>query len=123
MTTTIRKIWRMEKRFTWTSFHLPSTQSWPTWPSTAIPGEHQNPDPYLGVLCNVPGVENVRLARRVEDVEQAAYIVREFYCPSYLSKPVTRAASCTDLEGAIIYTCGGRRRILLVTHPLPALAS
>jgi len=52
-------------------------------------------------------VENVRIARKVEDVEQAAYIVREFYCLLCLSKPATRAASCTDLESAVIYTCGG----------------
>jgi hypothetical protein len=69
----------MQKRLTWTSFHHLSTQSWPTWPSAAIPGEGQNPDPYFEVLCNVPGVENVRIARKVEDVKQAAYIVRKFY--------------------------------------------
>jgi hypothetical protein len=97
----------MQKRLTWTSFHYPSTQSWPTWPSAAIPGEGQNPDPYFEVLCNVPGVENVRIARKVEDVEQAAYIVRKFYCLLCLSKPATRAASCTDLESAVIYTCRG----------------
>jgi hypothetical protein len=97
----------MQKRLTWTSFHHPSTQPWPRWPSAAIPGEGQNPDPYFEVLCNVPGVENVRIARKVEDFEQAAYIVREFHHLLCLSKPHTLVASYTDLENAVIYTCGG----------------
>jgi hypothetical protein len=78
------------KRLTWTSFHHPSTQSWPPWPSAAIPGEGQNPDPYFDVFCNVPGVENVRIARNVEDVEQATYIVRKFYCLFSKVQPYTR---------------------------------
>jgi hypothetical protein len=68
MITTDRDIRKMEKRLTWTYFYLPSTESW----------KELGQDPYLGVLCSVPGVENVRLARRAEDVEQAAYIVCEF---------------------------------------------
>lgn len=97
----------MQKRLTWTLFHHLSTQSWPAWPSAVIPREGQNPDPYFEVLYNVPGVENVRIARKVEDVEQAAYIVRKFYYLLYLSKPATRAASYTNLGSAVIYTCRG----------------
>lgn len=98
---------KLRQRTTWTSFHLPSTQPWPTWPSAAIPGEDQTQDPYLGVLAHVPGVENVRLARRVEDVEQAAFIVRKSYYPLYLSNPshmqhlapVSKSALNTRVEG------------------------
>lgn len=109
----------IQKRFTWTLFHHLSTQSWPTWPSAAIPGEVQKPDPYLEVLCNVPGVENVRIARRVEDATQAAYIICKFYHLLCLSKPATRAASCTGLESAIIYTCREDEKLFyLLTHSL-----
>lgn len=80
-----RNLRRTQKRTTWTSFHLPSTQPWPTWPSASIPEGDRDPDPYLGILSNVSGVENVRLARRVEDVEQAAYVVLEFDCPITVS--------------------------------------
>jgi hypothetical protein len=68
----------MQKRLTWTTFHLSSAKPWPTWPDAAVPGGTQYSDLYLGLLCNVPGVKNVRLGRRVEDVEQAAFIIREF---------------------------------------------
>jgi hypothetical protein len=78
MITTDRDIRKMEKRLTWTLFYLPSTESWPPLPSTSATGKELGQDPYLGVLCSVPGAENVRLARRAEDVEQAAYIVCKF---------------------------------------------
>lgn len=107
MYTFIEEMHLTQKRFTWTSYHHPSTQSWPTWPSTAIPGEGQNPDPYLEVLCNVPGVENVRIAHRVEDVKQAAYIIRKFYYLLCLLEPATPIKSYTDIKGVVIYTCGG----------------
>ncbi|KAF1978473.1 hypothetical protein BU23DRAFT_564065 [Bimuria novae-zelandiae CBS 107.79] len=45
------------------------------WPDAAETGEIQYSNSYLGPLCNVQGVENVRLARRVKDVEQAAFII------------------------------------------------
>ncbi|KAF2663355.1 hypothetical protein BT63DRAFT_461464 [Microthyrium microscopicum] len=65
----------MQKRLTWTLFHHASTKPWPTWPNGTLPREGQNLDPYFEVLCHVPGVENVRIGRKVEDVDQAAYIV------------------------------------------------
>jgi hypothetical protein len=97
MITTERDLRKMRKRITWTSFDLPSAQHWPTWRDAAISGEFENPDPYLGVLQHVPGVENVRLARRVENPEQAAYVVREFYRPIIFIRSVARV---------ITYICG-----------------
>lgn len=69
---------KQQKRLTWTSFHLPSTQPWPIWSDVTVPEDNQSLDPHLGYLCNVQGVENVRLARRVENAEQAAFIIRKF---------------------------------------------
>ncbi|OAL54201.1 hypothetical protein IQ07DRAFT_584781 [Pyrenochaeta sp. DS3sAY3a] len=66
---------KQQKRLTWTPFHLPSTQPWPIWSDITVPENNESLDPHLGYLCNVQGVENVRIARRVENVEQAAFII------------------------------------------------
>jgi hypothetical protein len=68
----------MQKRMLWTFFRLPSTQLWPAWPDTAVPGEEKHSDLYLGPLSDTPGLENVRLGRRVEEAEHAAFITRKF---------------------------------------------
>ena len=53
---------------TWTRFHLPLEQEWPTWPVTRL-------DVHVGPLADVEGVRKVSLGRMVEDLEQAAYII------------------------------------------------
>ncbi|KFZ09742.1 hypothetical protein V501_05498 [Pseudogymnoascus sp. VKM F-4519 (FW-2642)] len=57
-----------ERRTTWTRFHLPRGQDWPTW-SPSHSGPHRGP------LTGVPGISNVWLGRKVEDSEQAALII------------------------------------------------
>jgi hypothetical protein len=123
MITTDRDLRKMRKRITWTSFHLPSTQPWPTWAGQAIAGGNETTDPYRGVLHKVPGLENVRLARRAEDVEQAAYILRQFYRPIISIELITHARPCIDLKSSIVYICGQCRLILLVTCLSPKLTS
>ncbi|KAK4164604.1 hypothetical protein QBC43DRAFT_210287 [Cladorrhinum sp. PSN259] len=53
---------------TWTRFHLPADQEWPTWVVA-----HENV--HFGPLNDVDGVRKGWLGRMVEDPEQAAYIV------------------------------------------------
>lgn len=60
---------RMEqRRTTWTRFHLPGGQNWPKWTTSYS-------NTYLGPLTDVPGCEKVRLGRKVEDPEQAVFII------------------------------------------------
>lgn len=56
---------------TWTRFHLPLDQEWPTWSATYE-------DVHVGPLAGVAGVAGkVLLGRMVETPEQAAYIIGE----------------------------------------------
>jgi hypothetical protein len=57
---------------TWTRFHLPKVQEWPTWPVT-----HE--DVHVGPLAGVKGIRKVSVGRIVENPEQAAYVIGEFY--------------------------------------------
>ena len=61
---------RYDRVTTWTRFHLPREQEWPTW-SVA------HPDVHVGPLADVAGSSGVLLGRMVEDPEQAAYIIGE----------------------------------------------
>ena len=61
---------RYDRVTTWTRFHLPREQEWPTW-SVA------HPDVHVGPLADVAGSSVVLLGRMVEDPEQAAYIIGE----------------------------------------------
>ncbi|KAH7311224.1 hypothetical protein B0I35DRAFT_357121 [Stachybotrys elegans] len=53
---------------TWTRFHLPREQEWPTWSVS-------HPDVHVGPLADVQGAMFIRLGRMVEHPEQAAYII------------------------------------------------
>lgn len=55
---------------TWTRFHLPLEQEWPTWTVA-------HPDVHVGPLAEVEGSLKVSLGIMVEDPEQAAYIIGE----------------------------------------------
>lgn len=55
---------------TWTRFHLPLEQEWPTWSVT-------HADVHVGPLAGVEGVWKASLGRMVENPEQAAYIIGE----------------------------------------------
>lgn len=55
---------------TWTRFHLPLEQEWPTWPVA-------HSDVHVGPLADVQGILQVWLGRMVEDPEHAAYIIGE----------------------------------------------
>lgn len=82
MLTNASEILKMHKRLTWTLFHLPPDQTWPAWPSSISVREDLDISSYLGPLSNVAGLENVRLGRRVEDPEQAAFIICEYIASS-----------------------------------------
>jgi len=53
---------------TWTRFHLPREQEWPTW-------SVGHADVHVGPLAGVEGWRTPLLARMVEDPEQAVYII------------------------------------------------
>ncbi|KAK0735981.1 hypothetical protein B0T21DRAFT_348106 [Apiosordaria backusii] len=64
---------QIEKRsergvITWTRFHLPVDQEWPTW---AV--DHENV--HFGPLIDVEGMRKAWLGRMVDNPEQAAYII------------------------------------------------
>ncbi|KAK4236855.1 hypothetical protein C8A03DRAFT_35238 [Achaetomium macrosporum] len=60
---------RTQKRLiTWTRFHLPREQEWPTW-------SVDHADVHVGPLADVKGKWKVLLARMVDNPEQAAYII------------------------------------------------
>ena len=61
---------RYEHVTTWTRFHLPREQEWPTW-------SVDYPDVHVGPLAGLEGCLEVLLGRMVEDPEQAAYIISE----------------------------------------------
>lgn len=65
-----RETWDLERRTSWTRFHLPRGQDWPTW----LTGGSLD----LGPLTGVTGCGKVWLGRQVDDCEQAAIIIREF---------------------------------------------
>ncbi|KAK0742158.1 hypothetical protein B0T21DRAFT_282270 [Apiosordaria backusii] len=54
---------------TWTRFHLPKEQEWPTW---AVAHE----DVHVGPLADIGGAWKVWLGRMMENPEQAAYIIK-----------------------------------------------
>ncbi|KAL6693374.1 hypothetical protein J3F84DRAFT_396296 [Trichoderma pleuroticola] len=56
----------MNRRTTWTRFHLPRWQGWPTWSTGSS---------VLGPLAEVTGYNKVWLGRQVDDPEQAAIII------------------------------------------------
>ncbi|PNP55970.1 hypothetical protein THARTR1_03907 [Trichoderma harzianum] len=60
----------MNRRTTWTRFHLPRWQGWPTWSTGSS---------ILGPLAEVTGYNKVWLGRQVDDPEQAAIIIREYF--------------------------------------------
>lgn len=62
---------RFEKPITsWTRFHLPRDQEWPTW-------SIDHDDVHVGPLKDVEGWRRASLGRMVDNPEQAAYIIRE----------------------------------------------
>jgi hypothetical protein len=62
---------RYRRVTTWTRFHLPREQEWPTWTVA-------RPDwPHGGPLGDAEGPLGVWLGRMVDDPEQAALIVGE----------------------------------------------
>ncbi|KAL6824641.1 hypothetical protein J3E69DRAFT_337169 [Trichoderma sp. SZMC 28015] len=60
------KIRAMNRRTTWTRFHLPQWQGWPKWSTGSS---------VLGPLAEVTGYDKVWLGRQVDDPEQAAFII------------------------------------------------
>jgi hypothetical protein len=73
-----------DRRTTWTRFHLPRGQEWPTWSVVYS-------DPHRGPLTDVEGIDEVWLGRTVEDSEQAALIICGF------SGTINFLASINDL--------------------------
>jgi hypothetical protein len=65
---------RYRRVTTWTRFHLPREQEWPTWTVA-----HE--DVHVGPLLDAGGWMKVWLGRMVEDPEQAAYIIGECHQP------------------------------------------
>lgn len=57
---------------TWTRFHLPREQEWPTW-------SVDHADVHVGPLAGVEGRWKVSLGRMVEKPEQAVYIIGKFH--------------------------------------------
>ncbi|KAI1112061.1 hypothetical protein F5Y14DRAFT_423017 [Nemania sp. NC0429] len=53
---------------TWTRFHLPQDQEWPTW-------SVDHADVHVGPLAGVHGFHKASLGRMVDNPEQAAYII------------------------------------------------
>lgn len=66
---------RERRRVTWTRFHLPREQEWPTW-TTAASNSGSDDVALLGPLAGVEGCEKVWLGRQVDDPGKAALIVR-----------------------------------------------
>lgn len=64
------KIRAMNRRTTWTRFYLPKWQGWPKWSTGSS---------VLGPLAEVTGYDKVWLGRQVDDPEQAAIIIREYF--------------------------------------------
>lgn len=64
---------------TWTRFHLPREQEWPTWPKDRY--EHV----YWGPLADLEGLEGVSVGRMVDNPERAAYVLREWSSVSNLT--------------------------------------
>lgn len=56
----------------WTRFHLPLEQEWPTWPAT-------HADVHFGPLAGVEGLLKASLGRVVDNPQQAAYIIGELH--------------------------------------------
>lgn len=54
----------------WTWFHLPRDQEWPTW-------SVDHGDVHVGPLKGVEGRLKASLGRMVDNPEQAAYVIRE----------------------------------------------
>ncbi|KAI0380269.1 hypothetical protein F5Y04DRAFT_257813 [Hypomontagnella monticulosa] len=65
---TIRQLRQLRARTSWTRFHLPRGQDWPTWSNAYS-------DTQIGPLSGVAGCLKVWLGRKVEDPEQAALII------------------------------------------------
>lgn len=55
----------------WTRFHLPRNQEWPTW-------SVDHDDVHVGPLEGVEGWRTASLGIMIDNPEQAAYIIREF---------------------------------------------
>ncbi|CAH0056958.1 unnamed protein product [Clonostachys solani] len=53
---------------TWTRFHLPQGQEWPTWSAV-----HE--DMHVGPLADVRGIQRISLGRTVEEPQKAAYVI------------------------------------------------
>jgi len=80
---------REKEVMTWTRFHLPVDQEWPTWRDA----KHAD-DVHRGPLAGLEGVLQAWLGRMVDDPEQAVYIVRwktQEDLESFQSSP-----SCTE---------------------------
>ncbi|KFZ24804.1 hypothetical protein V502_00714 [Pseudogymnoascus sp. VKM F-4520 (FW-2644)] len=96
-----------DRRTTWTRFHLPRGQDWPTWSTS-------HSDPHRGPLTDVAGIKNVWLGRRVEDSEQAALIIlwktedalKEFQdsptCDEFLQYLPENGAQASPESGALL---------------------
>ncbi|KZL84641.1 hypothetical protein CI238_12873 [Colletotrichum incanum] len=70
MARTSQKAKRSEKPLTsWTRFHLPRYQEWPTW-------SVNHDDVHVGPLKGVEGWRTASLGRMVDKTEQAAYIIQ-----------------------------------------------
>ncbi|KAK2028035.1 hypothetical protein LX32DRAFT_640424 [Colletotrichum zoysiae] len=59
----------VERLTSWTRFYLPREQEWPTWSADQAGGGHYGP------LEGVKGVFMASLGRKVDDPEQAVYII------------------------------------------------
>lgn len=57
----------------WTRFHLPREQEWPTWSAGQAGGGHYGP------LKGVKGCFMASLGRKVDDPEEAVYIIGEYH--------------------------------------------
>lgn len=97
---TVYHTWQEARRTTLTRFHLSQYARWPDWidPATKTPNddEDEEEDPwdavyatrevhnmtlknyYHGPLADVQGVVKVRLARTVDNVEDAVFIICRF---------------------------------------------
>ncbi|KAL2872834.1 uncharacterized protein BJX67DRAFT_340528 [Aspergillus lucknowensis] len=60
-----------KRLITWTRFHLPREQEWPTW-------SVDHPDIHVGPLAGAKGLWKASLGRMVDNPEQAAYIIEWF---------------------------------------------
>ena len=83
---------REKEVMTWTRFHLPVDQEWPTWRDA----KHAD-DVHRGPLAGLEGVLQAWLGRMVDDPEQAVYIVRELLYPFYPLLPSRRTCLWQNL--------------------------